>query len=145
MTLEQQYKNVNQRFQHSASDKEIYAKMGITFDEFRQLSDRIKALKPGSMRKLTSRNSASANASLTSIFNAQSEIGTLLTWRRSVLRKKLARAIEALPKMEKLVVSLYYYDELTLREIASVLKTNEFSISRLFTIAMLRIRSKLRE
>jgi len=72
-------------------------------------------------------------------------MGSLLTWRRSVLGKKLARAIEALPKMERLVVSLFYYDELTLKEIASVLKTNELSISRLFTIAMLRIRSKLRE
>ena len=47
--------------------------------------------------------------------------------------------------MERLITSLYYYDELTLKEIEAVLGINEAGISQLHTKAMLRLRSKLSE
>ncbi|MFZ0092105.1 MAG: RNA polymerase sigma factor WhiG [Solirubrobacteraceae bacterium] len=61
----------------------------------------------------------------------------------SELRERIATAISALPEREKLVVALYYYENLTLREIGEVLGVTESRVSQLHTKAVLRLRSKL--
>ncbi|OLN33482.1 FliA/WhiG family RNA polymerase sigma factor [Desulfosporosinus metallidurans] len=55
----------------------------------------------------------------------------------------LARAVEKLPDKEKLVIALYYQEELTLKEIAAVLKLSESRISQLHSQAVLRLRGRL--
>ena len=62
---------------------------------------------------------------------------------QSELRDRIADAIAALPEREKLVVALYYYENLTLREIGEVLGVTESRVSQLHTKAVLRLRSKL--
>ena len=63
--------------------------------------------------------------------------------RQGELRDRIADAIAALPEREKLVVALYYYENLTLREIGEVLGVTESRVSQLHTKAVLRLRSKL--
>ncbi len=58
-------------------------------------------------------------------------------------RRQIAEAILALPERERLVIALYYYEELTLREIGEVLGVTESRISQLHAKAALRLRSKL--
>ena len=57
--------------------------------------------------------------------------------------RRVAEAIAALPERERLVIALYYYEELTLREIGEVLGVTESRISQLHAQAALRLRSKL--
>ena len=57
----------------------------------------------------------------------------------SELKDRLADAISALPEREKLVIALYYYENLTLREIGEVLGVTESRISQLHTKAVLRL------
>ena len=57
----------------------------------------------------------------------------------------LAHAIAGLPEREKLVVTLYYYEELTLREIGEVLGVTESRVSQMHTKAVLRLRSRMQE
>ncbi|HET9719296.1 MAG TPA: RNA polymerase sigma factor WhiG [Solirubrobacteraceae bacterium] len=59
------------------------------------------------------------------------------------LRDRIADAIAALPEREKLVIALYYYENLTLREIGEVLGVTESRVSQLHPKAVLRLRSKL--
>jgi RNA polymerase sigma factor for flagellar operon FliA len=59
------------------------------------------------------------------------------------LKDRVADAITRLPEREKLVVALYYYENLTLREIGEVLGVTESRISQLHTKAVLRLRSRL--
>jgi RNA polymerase sigma factor for flagellar operon FliA len=61
----------------------------------------------------------------------------------SELKDRLAEAISALPEREKLVIALYYYENLTLREIGEVLGVTESRISQLHTKAVLRLKSRL--
>jgi RNA polymerase sigma factor for flagellar operon FliA len=61
----------------------------------------------------------------------------------SVTNDELAEAIAELPEQEKLLVTLYYYEELTLREIAEVLGITESRASQLHTSAVLRLKSRL--
>ena len=62
---------------------------------------------------------------------------------QSELKDRLADAIAALPGREKLVIALYYYENLTLREIGEVLGVTESRISQLHTKAVLRLKSRL--
>ena len=59
------------------------------------------------------------------------------------LREILGDAIARLPEREKLVITLYYYEELTLREIGEVLGVTESRISQLHTKAILRLKARL--
>ena len=59
------------------------------------------------------------------------------------LKKFLGEAIDSLPPKEKLVVTLYYYEELTLKEIGAILKVSESRVSQLHTKAVLRLKGKL--
>jgi RNA polymerase sigma factor for flagellar operon FliA len=61
------------------------------------------------------------------------------------LKDRVADAIARLPEREKLVVALYYYENLTLREIGEVLGVTESRISQLHTKAVLRLRGRLTE
>jgi len=60
-------------------------------------------------------------------------------------KDRLADAIARLPEREKLVVALYYYENLTLREIGEVLGVTESRISQLHTKAVLRLRARMQE
>ena len=61
----------------------------------------------------------------------------------SELKDRLAHAISRLPEREKLVIALYYYENLTLREIGDVLGVTESRVSQLHTKAVLRLKSRL--
>ena len=61
----------------------------------------------------------------------------------SELKDRLAHAISRLPEREKLVIALYYYENLTLREIGEVLGVTESRVSQLHTKAVLRLKSRL--
>ncbi len=63
----------------------------------------------------------------------------------SEMKARLAAAIDALPKREKIVIALYYYENLTLREIGEVLGVTESRVSQLHTKAILRLKGRLRD
>ena len=60
---------------------------------------------------------------------------------RSELQRLLAEAIEKMPRTERIVISLYYHEELTLREIAKIVNLHESRVSQLKSQAILRLRS----
>jgi len=66
-----------------------------------------------------------------------------LALAQTEMREALGDAISRLPEREKLVVTLYYYEELTLREIGEVLGVTESRVSQLHTKAILRLKARL--
>ncbi len=62
---------------------------------------------------------------------------------QSELERLVAEGIEQIPEIERTVISLYYQEELTLREIAEVVKLHESRISQLKSQAILRLRARL--
>ena len=61
------------------------------------------------------------------------------------VKEQIAEAISRLPEREKLVIALYYYESLTLREIGEVLGVTESRVSQLHTKAVLRMKSRLQD
>jgi RNA polymerase sigma factor for flagellar operon FliA len=64
---------------------------------------------------------------------------------RAELERILAEAIEKMPKLERTVLALYYYEEMTLREIAKIVDLHESRISQLKSQAVLRLRSYMQK
>jgi RNA polymerase sigma factor for flagellar operon FliA len=65
--------------------------------------------------------------------------------RLKELKEAVARAIEQLPEKEKLVISLYYLEELTMKETGKVLNITESRVSQIHSQAILRLRAKLKK
>ena len=61
------------------------------------------------------------------------------------IKKKVAEAVETLPEKEKLIISLYYYDELTLKEIGKVLEITESRVCQLHSQTMHRLKARLKK
>jgi RNA polymerase sigma factor FliA len=143
--LEKVYRELEQRLGRPASDKEVCDEMGITLDEFYDLVDQIKGLTLGSFQEMGSQDEDKNSEPLIRYVPDAPQMDPFFLFNKSEVRNILSWAIDALPKKERLVVSLYYYDELTMKEIGKVLGVNESRVSQLHTKAMLRLRTKLRK
>jgi len=137
--LERVYFEIENQLGHSATDKEVAEKLGISMDEFYKLLNDV---------------SVSSMVSLEDFLEQNYEIGVDHPYSRTEdkpetyieineLKEILSDAISKLPEKEKTVISLYYFDELTLKEISSIMKVSESRISQLHTKAILRLRGKL--
>lgn len=142
--LEKTYKELEQRLGRPASDKEVSDELGITLEEFYELIDQIKGLNLGSFHDLAPQEDDRNGEPLVKYVPDAPQMDPFFVFQKSELRDLLSLAIDTLPKKERLVVSLYYFDELTMKEIGKVLGVNESRVSQLHTKAMLRLRTKLR-
>ncbi len=143
--LEKVYKELEQKLGRPATDKEVSDELGISLEEFYELVDQIKGLNLGSFQDLTSQDDDRNGEPLVKYVPDSPQLDPFFLFRKSEIRNILSGAIDTLPKKERLVVSLYYYDELTMKEIGKVLGVNESRVSQLHTKAMLRLRTKLRK
>jgi RNA polymerase sigma factor FliA len=64
---------------------------------------------------------------------------------KSEMRELLAKAIQDLPAKEQQVLSLYYFEELTMKEVGAVLGVGESRVSQIHSMAMLRLRGRMKE
>ena len=74
-----------------------------------------------------------------------SDDDALTMTRMKELKAAVAKAIELLPEKERLVISLYYLDELTMKETGKVLNVTESRVSQIHSQAIMRLRSKLKK
>ena len=125
------------------TDEQIAERIGITVDE---LGDSLTDISRSSIAALDELWSVSGEGDQVSLMDTIEDT----TGPRPVealdeteMREALAEAIARLPEREKLVVTLYYYEELTLREIGEVLGVTESRVSQLHTKAILRLKARL--
>jgi len=143
--LERVYRDLEQRLGRPAMDKEVCEAMGISLEEFYELVDQIKGLNLGSFQELSGPDEDKNSEPLVKYVPDAPQMDPFFVFHKSEIQGILSSAIDTLPKKERLVVSLYYFDELTMKEIGKVLGVNESRVSQLHTKAMLRLRTKLRK
>jgi RNA polymerase sigma factor for flagellar operon FliA len=143
--LERVYKDLEQRLGRPATDKEVCDEMDISLEEFYELVDQIKGLNLGSFQELSTQDEEQSGEPLVKYVPDAPQLDPFFIYHKSEIQGILSTAIDTLPKKERLVVSLYYFDELTMKEIGKVLSVNESRVSQLHTKAMLRLRTKLRK
>jgi RNA polymerase sigma factor for flagellar operon FliA len=143
--LERVYRELEQRLGRPATEKEVCDAMEITLDEFYELVDQIKGLNLGSFQEMSGKDEEKSSEPLVKYVPDAPQLDPFFVFHKSEIQGIMSTAIDTLPKKERLVVSLYYYDELTMKEIGKVLGVNESRVSQLHTKAMLRLRTKLRK
>lgn len=142
--LERVYRDLEQQLGRPATEKEVCEAMEITLDEFYELVDQIKGLNLGSFQELSGQDEDRNSEPLVKYIADAPHLDPFFIFHKSEIQGILGTAVDTLPKKERLVVSLYYFDELTMKEIGKVLGVNESRVSQLHTKAMLRLRTKLR-
>jgi RNA polymerase sigma factor for flagellar operon FliA len=126
------------------TDEEIAGKIGITVEE---LEDSLTEISRSSIAALdelwTVSGEGGDQVSLLDTIEDTEGPNPQEALAQTELREALGEAISRLPEREKLVVTLYYYEELTLREIGEVLGVTESRVSQLHTKAILRLKARL--
>ena len=137
--LEKVYWEIENQLGHTASDREVADRLGVTLEEFYKLLTDISVSPMVSLEEFLEQNYEIG----VDVPNLNKEDRPENYVELSELRDILGTAINKLPEKEKTVISLYYYEELTLKEISAIMKVSESRISQLHTKAILRLRGKL--
>ncbi len=142
--IERAHGKLEHRLQRTPTDEEMATELGITLEEFQESLLRISNSTVVALDELWSVSDASGDqVSLLDTLHDPDAPDPEQLLASSELKDRLADAIAALPEREKLVVALYYYENLTLREIGEVLGVTESRVSQLHTKAVLRLKSRL--
>lgn len=140
--IETAIKEIEQTTGHGASDEEIAEKLGITDDEYTDWQSQMKITGLVSLNEYMEQGSDvtqdySGNHT-TARFDSPEE-----SVEKAELAKVLGEALELLTDKEQKVITLYYFEELTLKEISSILEVSESRVSQLHTRALQKMRTKM--
>jgi RNA polymerase sigma factor for flagellar operon FliA len=116
--------------------------MGLELEQYQQLLGELKGLEIGTLH--LERSEDSGEEELAYIPNP-SEEDPLFRCLRGEMRERLAAAIEQLPERERLVVTLYYYEEMTMKEIGLALSVVESRVSQIHSSAVAHLRARLQD
>jgi RNA polymerase sigma factor FliA len=142
--IERAMSELEAKLGRAPNDDELAAKVGISLDE---LEDSLTDISRSSIAALDElwTISGSGGDQVALIDTIEDEHGPepQRVFAATELREIVADAITSLPEREKLVITLYYYEDLTLREIGEVLGVTESRVSQLHTKAVLRLKARL--
>lgn len=139
---EEAVRMLTSRLGRSPGEAEIAAEMGLGLEEYQLLLGELKGLEIGTLH--VEHNEDSGEEELAYIPGRPDE-DPLFCCLRGELQEKLAEAIEQLPERERLVMTLYYFEELTMREIGLALGVVESRVSQIHASAVVHLRAALQD
>jgi RNA polymerase sigma factor for flagellar operon FliA len=138
--VEEAIRSVTQKLGRVPSEQEIAREMELGLIEYQQLLGELKGLEIGSLHM--ERTEDSGDEELSYIPGAPDE-DPLFRCLQGEMKQRLTDAIEELPEKERMVLTLYYYEELTMKEIGLTLNVVESRISQIHSSAVVRLRAAL--
>ncbi len=126
-----------------ATDQEVAETLGLSEDEFAKTMLKISSTSVLSLNDVWYTADESESMTIGDSIESPTGLSPDSMIERDEIRRVVMEAIQELPDKEKKVLVLYYYEELTLKEIGKVLEVTESRISQLHTKAILRLRAKL--
>jgi RNA polymerase sigma factor for flagellar operon FliA len=127
----------------SASDKEIADEMGMSETEFQKTMMKVSGTSILSLNDVWYTGEDNDKVSIVDSIESPQSLNPDSIVEKEEIKRVIVQAINELPEKEKKVLVLYYYEDLTLKEIGKVLEVTESRISQLHTKAIMRLRSKL--
>ena len=143
--IERAIGELERKLHRAPTDEEIAEKLGVTTDELNESLSEIGRSSIAALDELWTISSSGGGDQVALIDTIEDTTGPepQSELAQTELREALGEAIARLPEREKLVVTLYCYEELTLREIGEVLGVTESRVSQLHTKAILRLKARL--
>jgi RNA polymerase sigma factor for flagellar operon FliA len=138
--VEEAIRSVTQRVGRAPAEQEIAKEMELSLAEYQLLLGDLKGLEIGSLH--IERSEDSGDEELAYIPGSP-EDNPLFRCLKGEMKQLLADAIDELPEKERMVLTLYYYEELTMKEIGLTLGVVESRVSQIHSSAVLRLRTAL--
>ena len=139
--IDEASKNVEMRTGKSATDEEIAEELGIPPEELLEWQSQLKVTNVISLNEFVEQGSEPVMDARRNSHFVQPEDSV----SQDELKQKLQEALQLLTEKEQKVILLYYYEEMTLKEISKVLEVSESRISQLHTKALLKMRKTMGE
>jgi len=127
----------------AASDKEIASEMNMNMADFQKTMLKISGTSVLSLNDIWYTGDDNDKVSIVDSIESPQSLNPDNIVEKEEIKKVIVQAINELPEKEKKVLVLYYYEDLTLKEIGKVLEVTESRISQLHTKAIMRLRTKL--
>ena len=144
--VERAYATLEAQLRRTPSESEVAAEMGIALEELHAVFSQLSLANVVALEELLHVGGEGGDRlSLMDTLEDTAADNPVEVAEDRELRRLLARAINTLPEREKTVVTLYYYEGLTLAEIGNVLGVTESRVSQIHTKSVLQLRAKLAE
>jgi RNA polymerase sigma factor for flagellar operon FliA len=138
--IEETVRSLTQQLGRSPNENEIAAGMDLSLNDYQQLLGELKGLEIGSLN--LERNEDGGDDELSYLPGTEKD-EPLFQCLKGELRQRLIDAIETLPEKERMVLTLYYYEELTMKEIGLTLGVVESRVSQIHTAAVVKLRAAM--
>ncbi|HTV14968.1 MAG TPA: FliA/WhiG family RNA polymerase sigma factor [Acidobacteriaceae bacterium] len=140
--VEEAIRRLTVQFGRAPAEPEIAREMGLALEDYQQLLGELKGLEIGTLHVERSEDSGEEELAY---IPSHEEDDPLFRCLRGEMQERLAGAIDQLPERERLVVTLYYYEEMTMKEIGLVLGVVESRVSQIHSSAVVHLRARLAE
>jgi len=134
---------LEQRLGRPAKEKEVAEEIGVSTDRYRQILLEMNSTVLSLDAPLGSPTQDDEVTSLSELLEDQTAPGPVEQAEQQELTEMLSAAIGGLPEREKLLLALYYQEELTMKEISKILNVSESRVCQLHMQAVMRLRSSL--
>jgi RNA polymerase sigma factor for flagellar operon FliA len=142
--LQDAYAKVEKVKMRPAKDEEVANELDVDLEEFYRLLDQVRGTSILNEEEICDLAPQGAMDSKWTTNWAIKGTDPFQSVRFNEVKKVIAEAIERLPKNERTVMTLYYYEELTMKEIGNIMGYTESRVSQLHTKSVLRLRNSLR-
>jgi RNA polymerase sigma factor for flagellar operon FliA len=141
--IEQVISELENKLGRTVEDDEIAQELGISNEEFQSLLNKLSGTSMLSLNDIWYLGDDSDELSILETLEAPENMNPDVMIEKEEIRDYIIDAIKKLPDKEKKVIVLYYYEDLTLKEIGEVLEVTESRVSQLHTKAIMRLRGRL--
>jgi RNA polymerase sigma factor FliA len=142
--LSDAYARVENREMRPARDEEVAKELNLELDAFYRLLDEAKGISIFNEYDMVSQNIKYMSGEQGQTHQIGLDINPFESLTHAEVTRVIAEAIDRLPKNERTAVALYYYEELTMKEIGEVMGYTESRVSQLHTKAVIRLRNSLK-
>ena len=141
--IQKAYSELEEKLGRTPYDDEVCVHLGVSSEEFEKILADSSPVTVFSLDETFSRDSESKEMSIADAIEDTESDNPLQKLGYDEVKKVLKEAIMTLPEKEKLVIALYHFEELTLKEIGVVLGITESRVSQIHSKVMLKLRSRL--
>lgn len=141
--LERAYQELEAEFGRVPTEDELAEKLGVSRKELDNMMQRVRGTAVLSLEEFLPNEKGYEIPLVDTLKDSEGDVTTAVEQRE--IRSALVTAVEALAPQERTVISLYYFDGLTLKEIKSALNVSESRVSQIHAQAVIHLRQKLRE
>ncbi|HEY1407054.1 MAG TPA: RNA polymerase sigma factor WhiG [Spirochaetota bacterium] len=141
--IEQAIAELENKLGRTVEDEEIARELGISTDDFQSVLSKVSGTSMLSLNDIWFLGDDSDELSILETLEAPDNMNPDVLIEKEEIKDFIVDAIKKLPDKERKVIVLYYYEDLTLKEIGQVLDVTESRVSQLHTKAIMRLRGRL--